>query len=579
MDDPVTETQYLRHIVIFLAMAVVVVSLVRRLRVSPMIGYLVAGALVGPSGFALITNVESMKDLADLGVVFLLFTIGLDLSLSRIRAMRHYVFGLGGAQVLSCGLLIGAVAYAVGADGEDAFIIGAALAMSSTAMVMALLRERNAVGTQMGRVALSILVMQDLLVVPLLVLVPRLGGDGESMVMALAIAFGKGLLALAAIILLGRIVLAPIFRSIAAQRNADLLTGLTLLVVLGASWATEQAGLSLALGAFLAGALLAETEFRHQVEADIQPFRGILLGLFFMTVGMSMNLALLRDSWLIVLGIVAGILVIKAIVIAVTCRLFGLRAGFSLHQGLLLAQTGEFAFVLFALAITVNALERNVAELLMLATALTIAVTPLTAALGRFLHGRLDRVKSNDQLRLQQETADLSDHIIIAAFGRIGQIAAQFLASRELPYVAVDRDIGLVESARAKGFPAYYGDASSLHVLRAAGAERARAAIVTIDNHEGAMRAVAVLRHSCPDLPIVARGRDRAECAALHEVGATITVLEAMESGLHLGGAVLRVIGLEDADANDAMARFREDNYAALTEIVPPGGGRASDKV
>lgn len=578
MEGSVAETQYLQHIVVFLATAVVVVSLVRRLRVSPMLGYLVAGALVGPAGIGLITNVESIKDLADLGVVFLLFTIGLDLSLSRIRAMRHYVFGLGGAQVLSCGLLLGTVAYMAGAAGEDAFIIGAALAMSSTAMVMALLRERSAVGTQTGRIALSILVLQDLLVVPLLVLVPRLGGDGESILNALAIAFGKGILALVAIILLGRIVLAPVFRSIAAQRNADLLTGLTLLVVLGASWATEQAGLSLALGAFLAGALLAETEFRHQVEADIQPFRGILLGLFFMTVGMSMNLALLRADWALVLGIVAGILVIKAIVIAVTCRLFGFKIGFSLHQGLLLAQTGEFAFVLFALAITVNALERNVAEILMLATALTIAVTPLTAALGRFLHQRLDRVKNTDQLRLQQETADLTDHIIIAAFGRIGQIAAQFLASRDLPYVAVDRDIGLVEMARTKGFPAYYGDASSLNVLRAAGAERARAAIVTIDNHEGAMRAVSVLRQSCPDLPIIARGRDRAECAALHEAGATVTVLEAMESGLHLGGAVLRVIGLEDADANDAMARFREDNYAALSEIVPPGGGRTRDK-
>ena len=578
MDGPVAETQYLQHIVIFLATAVVVVSLVRRMRVSPMLGYLVAGALVGPAGIGLITDVDSVQDLADLGVVFLLFTIGLDLSLARIRAMRRYVFGLGGAQVLSCGVLLGALAYFAGADGQDAFVIGAVLAMSSTAMVMALLRERGEVGTQTGRVALSILVMQDLLVVPLLVLVPRLGGDGESIVTALAIALGKGVLALAAIILLGRTVLAPLFRSIAAQKNADLLTGLTLLVVLGASWATEQVGLSLALGAFLAGALLAETEFRHQVEADIQPFRGILLGLFFMTVGMSMNLGLLRSNWLIVLAIVVGVMTIKTVMIAIACRLFGFGRGFSLNQGLLLAQTGEFAFVLFALAIAVNALERNVAEMLVLATALTIAATPLTAALGRSIYRRMDHDKG-DGLRLQKETADLNDHIIIAAFGRIGQIAAQFLASRELPYVAVDRDSGLVEAARAQGFPAYFGDASNRNVLRAAGAERARAATVTIDNHDGAMRAVSLLRQSYPDLPIVARGRDRAECAALREAGATATVLEAMESGLHLAGALLQAIGIEDAEADRAIARFREDNYAALSEIIPPGGGRTTDKM
>ncbi len=572
------ETQFLQHIVIFLATAVVVVSLVRRLRISPVVGYLVAGGLVGPAGIGLIIDVTSVQDLADLGVVFLLFAIGLDLSLARLGAMRWHVFGLGGLQVLTCSLLIGGAAFWFGLAWEEAFIVGVALSLSSTAMVVALLRERGEMTSQTGRIALAILLLQDLLVVPLLVVVPRLGGDGEATLVALASAFAKGALALVAIVLLGRVVLAPLFRVIAAQKNADLMIGLTLLVVLGASWATESVGLSLALGAFLAGLLLAETEFRHQVEADIQPFRGILLGLFFMTVGMSMNLGLLLSDWPLVLGLVVGVMVVKAIAIAAICRVFGFSLGFSLNQGLLLAQAGEFAFVLFALAMTVGGLKRDVGEVLVLVTGLTIAATPLSAALGRLVARRLERTRGSDDERLRRETADLSDHIVIAAYGRIGQIVGQFLHSHELPYVAVDLDSGLVKAARAKGLPAFYGDASNQNVLRAAGADRARAAIVTIDNHDSAMRAVSMLRQRYPELPILARGRDRAGCVALQEAGATATVLEAMESGLHLGAAVLRALGIGDSDAALAVTKFRDNNYEALSEIIPPGGVKATGK-
>lgn len=574
MESLGAETQYLELIVVFLTMAVAVVSLVRRLRISPVVGYLLAGALMGPAGIGLITDVESVQVFGDLGVVFLLFTIGLELSFARLRAMRHYVFGLGGLQVASCGGLLGLAAWLFGIMDGAAFIIGAALAMSSTAMVMTLLRERNELASQAGRIALSMLLLQDLLVVPLLVMVPRLGGDDETTLLALAFALTKGVLALGAIMLLGRTVLAPLFRSIAAQRNAELLTGLTLLVVLGASWATESAGLSLALGAFLAGLLLAETEFRHQVEADIQPFRGILLGLFFMTVGMSMNLGLLLSDWPLVLGIVVAIMAAKALAITIVCRLFGFSTGFSLNQGLLLSQSGEFTFVLMALAMGVGAVARNVGDVLILATGLTIAATPVMAWIGRRVQQRIERERVTDRTRLLAESADLTDHIVIAAFGRIGQIAAQILTSHDVPYVAIDRDSGLVEAARAKGFPVYFGDASNRNMLRAAGVERARAAIVTLDNHDGAMRAVSLLRQSYPMLPIVARGRDRAECDALQQAGATMTVLEAMESGLHLGGAVLRAIGIDDFDADLSIQQFRDNNYAALSEIVPPGGER-----
>lgn len=572
MDTSLARPDFLQHLVIFLATAVVVVSLVRRLRVSPVVGYLAAGALVGPTGIGLITDVESVQTLADLGVAFLLFTIGLDLSLTRLRAMRVHVFGLGGLQVVSCGLAIGGVAFLVGLEGEDAFIIGAALAMSSTAMVAAMLRERGEVASQTGRIAIAILLLQDLLVVPLLVLVPQLGGDGATVLTALGEALAKGAGALVAIVLLGRLVLAPLFRSIAAQRNPELLTGLTLLVVLSASWATHSVGLSLALGAFLAGLLLAETEFRHQVDADIQPFRGILLGLFFMTVGMSMDLTLLLSQGALILAVVVALMLFKAVAIAAACRLFGFTRGFSVNQGLLLAQAGEFAFVLLSLAMMAGVLDRAVGQILMLATALTIAATPLTAALGRFAAARLDRDRSADGERLRRETVDLADHIIIAGFGRIGQIVAQFLTSRSLPYIAIDVDGGLVEAARAKGLPVYFGDASNQNLQRAAGAERARAAIVTIDNYDAAMRAVSLLRQHFPDLPVLARARDRNHCLALSDAGATATVLEAMESGLHLGGAMLRALGIEESEVGLAVTALRDNNYAGLAELIPPGG-------
>jgi CPA2 family monovalent cation:H+ antiporter-2 len=292
---------------------------------------------------------------------------------------------------------------------------------------------------------------------------------------------------------------------------------------------------------------------------------------------MSMNLGLLLSDWPLVLSLVLGIMVIKALATTALCRAFGFRLGFALNQGLLLAQAGEFAFVLFALAMTVGALQRNLGELLVLVTGLTIAATPLSAALGRAVSRRLEKGRGSDGERLRADTADLSDHIVIAAYGRIGQIVGQLLDHHELPYVAVDRDSGLVEAARAKGLPAFFGDASNQNVLRAAGAGRARAAIVTIDSHEGAMRAVSVLRLHYPELPILARGRDRAECAALQQAGATATVLEAMESGLHLGVAVLQALGIGDGDTASSLTKFRANNYAALSDIIPPEGGKARD--
>ena len=574
-----SDTPYLYDVLVFLAAAVLVVSLFRSLHAGPVLGYLVAGMLIGPFGLGIIEDVEATRDLAKLGVVFLLFTIGLELSFARLKAMRFHVFGLGTAQVAISGLALGALAWILGADAKAAILIGAALALSSTAIVLQILSERGEIASHAGRISLAILLLQDLAVVPLLLLVPLLGEEQASIPAALGLA-GLKAAALVGIVLIGRLLVRPLFRVIAAQRSPELLVALALLVVLGTSWATELAGLTLALGAFLAGLLLAETEFRHQVEADIQPFRGILLGLFFMTVGMSMDLGLAVGQALPLAAIVVGLILVKTVTIAALCRLFGLSSALSLGQGLLLSQGGEFAFVLFGLGLSFGVLAYDTGQLLLLGVAVTMALTPLLAALGRRISDALAREDRGGVGRLAEEAEDLRNHVLIAGFGRVGQTIAKLLTASQVPYIALDLEARRIAEGRNRGLPVYYGDASQPNVLRAAGAERARAAAITIDNPRGAARAVALLRQHFPDLKIFVRARDRAHIAELHAAGADAIVPEAMEASLQLAGQVLRSAGSAEHEVPQVIDEFRREDYAALAEVIPAEGkarGQAAD--
>ena len=468
MDEP----QFLRDAIILLLAAVVAVPLVQRLKVSPVLGYLIAGVIIGPSVLALIDDPEGVRTLAEFGVVFLLFAVGLELSLERLRVMRRYVFGLGLAQVAVTAAVIGVIAWIAGLRPDAAIVVGAGLAFSSTAIVVQMLAERSAITARFGRIAIAVLLFQDLAVVPMLALIPLLGGGEATLGGALALAAVKAAAALAVILLLGPLLLRPVFRAVAFVRNPEMFAAVTLLVVLGTAWVTGLVGLSLPLGAFLAGLMLAESEFRHQVEAEIQPFRGLLLGLFFMTVGMLVDLSLLAEFAWLALGLLLALLLGKAVILALLCRLFGFGSGLILNVGMLLAQGGEFAFVLFTLAMAAGILAPQVGQLLLLVVALSMALTPGLAALGRLVERRAAGGQA-DIGAIETETGDLRNHVVIAGFGRVGRTVARLLGEAQIQYVALDLSVTTVAQARAGGLPVFYGDGARAEVLKACGTPRA----------------------------------------------------------------------------------------------------------
>lgn len=561
-----TESVHLRDVLIILLAAMAVVPFFRRLHASAVLGYLVAGCLIGPYGLRLVRDVEAVAVPAQFGVVFLLFSIGLSLSIERLTTLRRYMFGMGVAQMLLTGVVIWAALRVIGLPSPAALVLGGGLALSSTAVVLQVLMERRELATPPGRVAFAVLLLQDLAVVPLLTLVPHLRGPEAAVLPALGLAFLKGAAALVVILAAGRILLRPLLRTVTRGGNPELFTGIVLLLVLGIGWLTEQAGLSMALGAFLAGVLIAETEYRPQVEGDIQPFRGVLLALFFMTVGMSVNLALAWERGPLLLALLAGLLLVKAGVLAGLGRLFRLSAGTAAAVGLMLAQGGEFGFVLFMLARQGGVLGEEVAQLAVLVVGLSMAVTPLLLAAGRRVARRIERVTTGHET-LARDAGELSQHVLIAGYGRVGQTLALLLESRGTPYIALDLDPERVAEAARRDLPVYYGDASRAEVLKAAAVERAQAVVITVDEPESASRTVHVVRRLSPDLPVLARARDLDQCEELARAGATAVVPEVVEGSLQLVAALLRQLGDSGEQVEQALGEFRRETYARLGRL------------
>jgi CPA2 family monovalent cation:H+ antiporter-2 len=572
------ESVQLRDVLVILLAAAVVVSVFRRLRASAVLGYLVAGALIGPHSLGLIRDVGATAILGQFGVVFLLFSIGLELSIERLVALRRYVFGLGAAQVVVTTLIFWAVLRALGLDGGAALIVGSGLALSSTAVVLQILVERRELGTPHGRVAFAVLLLQDLAVVPLLTLVPLLARREASVLTALGGAFLKAAAALIVILALGRLALRPILRLVARDGTPELFTGIVLLVVLGVGWLTEQVGLSMALGAFLAGLLMAETEYRPQVEGDIQPFRGLLLALFFMTVGMGLNLDLLREQWLVLMGLIVALLVVKAAILLVLSRAYGVSLAVAAAIALMLAQGGEFGFVVFSLAQQAGAISAHTAQLAALVVGLSMAVTPVLITSSREALRHLQRPSDQSHDALVADTSEMDEHVVIAGFGRVGQTLGLLLDSRFIRYVALDLNAELVAEARARGFPVFYGDASRADVLKAAGIERAQMVVSTLDDPELASRAVHVLRRLRTSMPIFARAHDVAECERLVRAGATAAVPEIVEGSLQLGGVLLRQLGESPEGVVQLLEQFRQETYSRLAEITPTETQRCDAK-
>jgi CPA2 family monovalent cation:H+ antiporter-2 len=554
---PALHSAAITDVLIILLAAIAVVPVLHRLGISSILGYLAVGIVIGPFGLAAISDPEEAAWLAEFGIVFMLFAIGLELPLERLKTMRYYVFGLGSAQVATTALAIGLLAYLLGLDPETAVILGGILALSSTAAVLKLLVDRGEAAARFGRIAVAVLLLQDLAVVPMLALVPLMGGDGRSIWLTLGMALLKAAIALVIIILAGRFLVRPLFRQIAGTGNAELFTAAGLFILLGLGWVTEAAGMSMSLGAFLAGMLLASTPYRHQIEADIQPFRGLLLGLFFVSVGMGFDLAAVARSAGLVLGIVVGLILIKTAVMVAIGYAFRLKAETSWRTALLLAQGSEFGFILTLLAAGSGVLSADLKNQVNAAIVISIALTPLLAALGgrvsiaiRDRHGR--RLSS-----IAAESEELARHVLVAGYGRVGQAVCRLLDEIGLSYVALDLDVQRVMTARARGFPVYFGDAARLDVLRAAGIDRAALAVLAIDNPAKAERMAEALRAAVPTLTIVARAWDSGHARRLSEIGVAEAVPEDVEIGLAMGRRMLDRLGRGDSDLAARIAEFR----------------------
>lgn len=561
---------WVKDVFVFLAAAGVVVPLFHRARIGAVLGFLVVGIAVGPYGLArfaaeypwvsylTIDDPKRAAPFAELGVIFLLFLLGLELSFRRLWQLRRYVFGVGAAQVLLSAAAIGAGSYFAGASLQIAIVLGMGLALSSTAMVMQLLRDQRRGGTQLGRLALSVLLFQDLMVVPILFVTGMLGKGVEGgIALPLALALAQGALAVLVILVAGRFVVRPFLGFVAGTGSRDLMMALSVLVVVAAAGATGAAGLSTALGAFLAGLLLGESEYRHQIEMDLEPFKGLLLGLFFVTVGMSIDLRLIAAQFVWVVAAVAALLLLKtALLFAITIA-FRISRPVAVEAALLLSQAGEFAFVVIAISRGNGLLELELSQFVTGVVGITMILTSLFAPLARWLAAKAPGEGPGEQLPDGDNAP--SDHVIIAGFGRVGQTVARVLDGEQIAYIALDGNAAAVREAKGKpgGEHTFFGDATRPEVLEKARLAEARALVVTIDDPDGAERVVAIARASRPDLPIFVRVRDRLHAAKIEALGAT-AVPEMTEASLQLAGRLLEGLDFSAGQVTQRLTLVRK---------------------
>ena len=558
----------LASVLILLGSTVVAVALFRMLRLPPLLAYLFVGVSVGPHGQGWIPATEQTRALAEFGVVFLMFTIGLEFSLAQLKAMRHLVFGLGGAQVVLTALAVLGLCLAWGMDWRAGLALGGIIAMSSTAIVSKLLAERVELHSVHGRQTMGVLLFQDLAVVPFLVLIPALAKGGDGLLAALGAAMLKAAIALALILYFGQKLMRPWFHAIARRKMRELFMLNVLLVTLGLAYLTQQADLSLALGAFLAGMLISETEYRYQVEADIQPFRDVLLGLFFITIGMQLDLGLLvqHAAWvaLLLLGLLFG----KLTVVFVLARAFGCNTGDALRTGLTLAQAGEFGFVLLVEAAHLPALSPGVLQAVLAAMLLSMALAPL---IMHYREAIVEKLVAGEWMSQAARLHDIAvksfsvqGHVIVCGYGRSGQNLARFLEREQIPLIALDLDPARVKLAAAAGESVVYGDAARREVLAAAGIARARAVVVTYADVPSALRVIAAVQALNPQVPVIVRTVDDAELTRLLQAGAAEVVPEVLEGSLMLASHALILLGVPLARVLRSVREVRASRYQLL---------------
>jgi len=559
---------FLHYAVVLLLAAVIAVPLARRWQLGAVLGYLAAGALIGPSGIHLVGNTEEISEISELGVVLMLFVIGMELSPQRLWVMRRTVFGLGSLQLALTTLAIGGIALALGLDWKAALIIGLGLALSSTAIDLQILAERKELASAHGRLGFAILLFQDVAAIPILALIPAMAmshpdaSPGESALAALRI-----IATITAVVVGGRYLLRPMFRAAARVGTPEVFTATALLAVMGTAWLMELAGISMSLGAFLAGVLLADSEYRHEIEAQIEPFRGLLLGLFFISVGMSLDIGRIMHEPRIVGALLAALLAVKAIV------LYAIARGVSredrpqaLALAAILSQGGEFAFVVFALATSNGLIDPAQRDLLVLVVTLSMAATPLLVRVRAEVAPIQKKPKETREFDRLDGTAP---RVIIAGFGRVGQIVARLLNAHHIPFTALERDAEQVDFVRHFGNTVFYGDATRLDLLRAARTDKAEVFVIATEDPDANLRTARLLKRHFPNIKVFARARNRQHVFRLMDLNVDGIVRDTFFSSLEIGRHVLEALGYDEKTADEHLKRFREHDERVLANQYP----------
>ncbi len=574
---------YLRETLIFLALAGVLMPVLQRYRVNAILGFLAVGVLLGPFGLPLwaghlpwlenitFLRVEGVVALGELGVLFLMFTLGLELSAERLWALRRWVFGAGLAQVLLSSLLIGAIAIAFGNPAPAAIVLGMMLALSSTAVVMQLMAEHRLLGRPLGQANFSILMLQDLAVVPILLLTGLLArGNVDRLLPLLGDVLLKSAAAVLLIYFLGRRVIRPLFKALSQHHQPATFVALILLSTLGIAGLTQYAGLSMALGAFLAGLLLAETEFRHEVEVTIEPFKSLLLGLFFMSVGMQTDLRILLAAPLLLPLSVVGLFLLKATVQALVLKAGRFSWGTAVEGGLMMGQGGEFAFIVTTYATASQVFSRELSQFVLLVVSLSMFATPMVWRAGRQFSLWWERTHPAIAAPLEDARPEFMEgHVIIVGFGRMGQLLAKVLGSQGVRYVAIDIDMHRSTNRHPLGEPVYYGDVSRPELLHRVHASKAAAIVLTMDHADAALHAASTIRREFSDIPLLARAHDEEHAHALQQVGANHVMPEALEAGLQLSSHVLHTLGIDGEQAARAIREERDTRLNLVRDGEP----------
>lgn len=562
----------LGHMAVLLAAGVVAVPVFKKLQLGSVLGYLAAGLAIGPFGVGVFQEPETILHVAEFGVVIFLFIIGLEMRPRRLWSLRRDIFGLGAAQVMGSGLLLTLTAMAAGLSAPVAFIVAMGFVLSSTAVIMQMLDERNEIATPAGQRAVSILLLEDLAIVPLLAIVAVIAsatGVATEAAPPLWQTIGLAIGALAVVFFAGRYLMNPIFGFLARWGGREVMTAAALLVVVGAAWLMQEGGLSMAMGAFMAGVLLSESTFRHQLEADVEPFRAILLGLFFLSVGMSLDIAVVLEDWRLVVGGVIAFMAVKAVAIYGVARLFGARDHEAIERAVLFAQGGEFAFVLYSAALAAGVFDGQVSAAATAIVILSMALTPLTTLAARRFLPRHEL--SPDEAEGVDRAENLRERVLIIGFGRFGQVVSQPLLVRDVDVSIIDNDVEMIQAAGQFGFKVYYGDGARLDVLRASGAGNAETIIVAVDKPEAADRIVELVRSEFPLTKLFVRAFDRGHSLRLVQAGVEYQLRETFESALTFSHQVLIDLGFSHEEAAETIGDVRRRDETRFDLQVAEG--------